>query len=61
MKGLLQLKNGWLELLALVALFLLKEREFFVDTITCFVKICFQKRGTNTNKDPVYMEWGTPV
>ena len=52
----LQLKNGWLEVLELVALFLFKTGtcdaknswEFFVDAIFCFVKICFQKRGTNT-------------
>ena len=53
---LLQLKNGWLELVELVALFLFKTGtcdakiscEFFVEAIFCFVKICFQKRGTYT-------------
>ena len=56
MKGSLQLKNGWLEALALVALFLFRTGtcdaksswELFVDAIFCFVKICFQKRRTNT-------------
>ena len=48
----LQLKNGWLEVLELVALLLFKTRtcdaknswQFFVDAIFCFVKTCFQKR-----------------
>ena len=55
----LQLKNKWLELLELVALFLLKTEtcdakyycEFFVDAKSlffCFVDICFEKRGRNT-------------
>ena len=51
----MQLKNGRLEVLELVALFLLKTetcdaknvREFFVDAIFCLVKIGFEKRGTN--------------
>ena len=51
-----QLKNGRLEVLELVALFLLKTEtcdaknswEFLVDAIFCLVKIGFQKRGTNT-------------
>ena len=46
----MQLKNGWLEVMELVALFLFKmgtcdaknSCEFFVDAIFCFVKICFQ-------------------
>ena len=46
----LQLKNGWLEVMELVALFLFKmgtcdaknSCKFFVDAIFCFVKICFQ-------------------
>ena len=52
----MQLKNGRLEELELVALFLLKTEtydaknsgEFFVDNINCLVKIAFEKRGTNT-------------
>ena len=56
MKGSLQLKNGWVEVLATVALFLFRTGicdsknywQFFVDAICCFVKICFLKRGTNT-------------
>ena len=52
----MQLKNGPLEVLELVALFLLKTEtrdaknssEFFVDNIICLVKIGFEKRGTNT-------------
>ena len=52
----MQLKNGRLEVLVLVALFLLKTEtcdaqnscEFFVDAIFCLVKIGFDKRGTNT-------------
>ena len=52
----LQLKNGWLEVLELVALFLFKtgtcdaknSSQFFVDAIFCFVTICVQKRWTNT-------------
>ena len=50
-----QLKNGWLEVLELVALFLFKtgtcdaknSSQFFVDAIFCFVTICVQKRWTN--------------
>ena len=50
----LQLKNGGLEALELVALFLLKTGtldpknawEFFVDAVFCFVKIFFVKGGT---------------
>ena len=46
-----QLKNGWLEVLELVALFLFKTGtcdakkswQFFVKAIFCFVKICFPK------------------
>ena len=41
------MKNGRLEALELVALFLLKT-EFFVDNIICLVKIGFEKIGTNT-------------
>ena len=56
MKGSLQLKNGWLEVLALVALFPFRKGtcdaknsfEFFVDAMFCFVKICFQERRTST-------------
>ena len=53
----LQLKNGWLEVLELVTLFLLKMgtfvaknwKEISVDAIMfCFVKICFERKGTNT-------------
>ena len=52
----MQLKNGRLEVLELVALFLPKTEtcdaknssEFFVDNIICLVKIGFEKRGTNT-------------
>ena len=53
----LELKNGWLEVLEMVALFLFKtgtcdaknSGQFFVEAnIFCFVKIRFQKRGTNT-------------
>ena len=52
----MQLKTGQLEVLELVALFLLKtetynaknSREFFIDNIIFFVKIGFEKRGTNT-------------
>ena len=51
-----QLKNGRLEVLELVALFLLKTEtckakncwEFFLDAIFCLVKIGFEKRWTNT-------------
>ena len=53
-----QLKNGRLEVLELVALFLLQTEtceaknssEFFLDNkiILCLVKIGFEKRGTNT-------------
>ena len=50
-----QLKNGRLEALELMTLFLHKTetcdaknfREFFVDAIFCLVKIGFEKRGTN--------------
>ena len=53
---LLQPKNGRLEVLELMALFIFKTGtcdaknswQFFVDAIFCFVKICFQTRGTNT-------------
>ena len=52
----MQPKNGRLELLELVASFLLKTEtynaknscEFFVDNIFSLVKIGFEKRGTNT-------------
>ena len=52
----MQLKNGGLEVLELVAIFLLKtetcdvktSREFFVDNIICLVKVGFEKRGSNT-------------
>ena len=52
----MQLKNGRLEVLELVALFLVKTEtsdaknasEFFVDNIICIVKIGFEKRGTIT-------------
>ena len=51
----MKLKNGRLEILELVALFLLKTetcdaknfRQFFVDAKFCLVKIGFEKRGTN--------------
>ena len=51
----MQLKNGRLEVLELLALFLLKTEtceaknsgEFFVDNIICLVKIGFEKGGTN--------------
>ena len=54
----MELKNGWLEVLELVALFIFKTGtceaknswEFFVDAIFCFVKICFQKRATKMNR-----------
>ena len=54
----LQLKNGWLEVLELAALFLFKTGtcdaknswEFFVDAIFCFVKIFFQKRATKMDR-----------
>ena len=52
----MQLKNGRLEVLELVPLFLLKTEtcdaknsgEVFVDNIICLVKIGFEKSGTNT-------------
>ena len=52
----MQLENGWLEVLKLVALFLLKTEicdtknswKFFLDAIVCLVKISFEKRGTST-------------
>ena len=57
----MQLKNERLEVLELVALFLLKTEtwdaknswEFFVDAIFCLLKIGFEKRGTDTK----YVWW----
>ena len=58
MKGSLQLKNGWLEVLALVALFPFRtgtcdaknSSEFFVDAMFSLLRFVFKREGQIQSK-----------